>query len=136
VGNLTLITDLKNNVVERNVGLTLINLQLQSQENFSVEFDRNFIRLETPFAISSWITLPMGNAYSFNRLSVGGQTANRRTLALQGRFETGGFYSGTRTQTVLGLTLRAAPGYIFSVNGDWNRVALAEGRFSTNLFAS
>jgi hypothetical protein len=52
---------------------------------------------------------------------------------LNGRFETGGFFSGTRRQTVLGLTLRAAPGYIFSVNGEWNEVDLAEGRFATNL---
>ena len=29
-----------------------------------------------------------------------GQTANRRMLALNGRFETGGFYSGTRQQTI------------------------------------
>jgi hypothetical protein len=33
----------------------------------------------------------------------------------------------------VGLTLRAAPGYIFSVNGEWNTVELAEGRFATNL---
>ena len=49
-----------------------------------------------------------------------GQTANRRMLALNGRYETGGFYSGTRRQTIAGLTVRARPGYIFSFNGEWN----------------
>ena len=33
-----------------------------------------------------------------------GQSAHRRTLALNGWFETGGFYSGTRVQTIAGLT--------------------------------
>jgi hypothetical protein len=132
-GNLTLVTDLRNQLVERNVGLTLLNMQLQSQDNFTVEADRNFVRLQAPFSVSSGITLPAGHAYNFSRFSVGGQTANRRTLALNGRFETGGFYSGTRHQTLLGLTLRAAPGYIFSVNGEWNQVNLAEGRFASNL---
>jgi hypothetical protein len=132
-GNLTIATDLQNQLVERNVGLTLLNMQFQSQENFSIELDRNFVRLESPFAITPRITLPMGTVYSFSRFSVGGQTANRRMLALNGRFETGGFYSGTRDQAVLGLTVRARPGYIFSVNGEWNQVDLAEGRFASNL---
>ncbi len=63
-----------------------------------------------------------------------GQTANRRMLALNGRFETGGFYSGTRRQTVAGLTVRARPGYIISFNGEWNAVDLAEGQFTSNVF--
>jgi hypothetical protein len=132
-GNLTLITNLKNELVERNVHTQLLNMQFQSQETFSVELDRNFIRLEAPFAISQGITLPLGNRYSFTRLAIVGQTANRRKLALNGRFETGGFFSGSRDQTVLGLTVRARPGYIFSLNGEWNQVDLAEGRFTSNL---
>ncbi len=132
-GNLTLVTDLRNQLVERNVGVTPLNLQFQSQDSFTIDVDRNFVRLQAPFAVSSGITLPMGSTYSYSRVSIGGQTANRRTLALNARFESGGFYSGTRNQTVLGLTLRAAPGYIFSVNGERNTVDLAEGRFATNL---
>ena len=132
-GNLTMFTDLRNQLVERNLHLNLANVQFQSQDQVSVEMDRNYIRLETPFPISPGITLPLGNQYSFTRMAIAGQTANLRTLALNGRFETGGFFSGTRRQTVLGLTLRAAPGYIFSVNGEWNEVDLAEGRFATNL---
>src|SRR5688572_6198870 len=132
-GNLTLITNLRNEMVERNVHGTLLNVQFQSQETLSVELDRNFIRLEAPFAISPGITLPAGNSYSFTRFAVTGQTASRRMLALTGRFETGGFFSGSRHQTLLGLTLRARPGYIFGLNGEWNQVDLAEGRFASNL---
>jgi hypothetical protein len=132
-GNLTLITNLRNELVERNVHGTLLNMQFQSQDNFTIEVDRNFIRLEAPFSISPGITLPLGNSYNFTRVAVSGQTANRRMLALNGRFETGGFFSGNRHQTILGLTVRARPGYIFSLNGEWNQVDLAEGRFASNL---
>ena len=132
-GNLTLITNLRNELVERNIHGTFLNVQFQSQDTFSVELDRNFILLEAPFPISPGITLPAGNSYNFTRFAVTGQTANRRMLALTGRFETGGFFSGTRHQTVLGLILRARPGYIFSLNGEWNQVDLAEGRFASNL---
>ena len=62
------------------------------------------------------------------------QTANRRVLALNARYERGSFYSGTRTQTIVGLTLRARPGYIVYMNGEWNDVRLPEGRFSSNLY--
>ena len=132
-GNVTLITNLRNELVERNVHGQLLNVQFQSQDNFSVELDRNFIRLEAPFAISPGIILPAGNSYAFTRFAITGQTANRRMLALNGRFETGGFFSGSRNQTVLGLIVRARPGYIFSLNGEWNQVDLAEGRFASNL---
>jgi hypothetical protein len=132
-GHLTLVTDLRNELVERNVGGTVLNLQFQSQDNFNVDVERYFIRLQAPFPVGPGITLPIGSAYSFSRYALVGQTANLRMLALNGRFETGGFYSGTRNQTVLGLTLRAAPGYIFSVNGEWNQVDLAEGSFASNL---
>jgi hypothetical protein len=133
-GGLEVFTDLHNNLLERNVNLTLANIQFQSQEQFSVEASRNYERLDTPFAISQAITLPMGADYTFSRIAFSGQTANRRILAFNGRFETGGFYSGTRRQTVAGVTLRARPGYIFSFNGEWNEVDLAEGQFSSNVF--
>jgi hypothetical protein len=133
-GGLEVFTDLHNNLLERNINLTLANVQFQSQEQFTVEASRNYERLDTPFAISRAITLPMGADYTFSRIAFSGQTANRRILAFNGRFETGGFYSGSRRQTVAGVTLRARPGYIFSFNGEWNDVDLAEGQFSSNVF--
>jgi hypothetical protein len=65
---------------------------------------------------------------------VRGQTANRRVLALSGRYETGDYYSGTRRQSVIGLNVRLRPGYIVYTNAEFNDVRLAEGRFSTNLY--
>jgi hypothetical protein len=99
-----------------------------------VEVDPTYVMLDRPFNIAPGITMPAGAEYRFTRVALRGQTANRRVLALNGRFETGGFYSGHRNQTILGLTVRARPGYIFSLNGEWNDVDLAEGSFTSNVF--
>jgi len=133
-GGLELFTDLRNNLLERNVNLTLLNMQLQSQDQFALETSHTYERLDAPFTISPGITLPFGAEYNYSRFALTGQTANLRTLAVSGRFETGGFYSGSRRQTIAGLTIRARPGYIFSFNGEWNSVDLVEGAFTSNVF--
>jgi hypothetical protein len=132
--NLEVVTDLQNQLQERVLNLTAFSMQFHSQDNFGFEVDPTYVRLDRPFEISPGITMPMGAEYRFTRFAVRGQTANRRVLALNGRFETGRFYSGHRDQTVLGLTVRARPGYIISLNGEWNQIDLAEGSFASNVF--
>jgi hypothetical protein len=133
-GDLELLTDLENQLLERSTTLRLFYVEFHSQDNFSIESLPTHERLDSPFLISRGITLPIGAEYDFTRFAVRGRTANRRMLALEGRFETGGFYSGTRDQTIVQLTLRARPGYILYLNGEWNRIDLAEGTFSTRLY--
>jgi hypothetical protein len=130
---LDLQTDLDNTLLVRTVGLTILDTQLHSQDSFAFGATTTHERLDTSFIIQN-VTLPAGTEYDYSRFWVRGQTANRRVLALNARYERGDFYSGTRTQTIAGLTLRARPGYIVYMNGEWNDVQLAEGRFSTNLF--
>jgi len=132
--DLQVVTDLRNQLLERTLDLTLLAMQLHSQDNFGVDVQPNLVRLDRPFPISPGITMPLGAEYAFTRFAVRGQTANRRMLALNGRFETGGFYSGHRKQTTLGLTIRARPGYIVSFNGEWNDIDLLEGSFVSNVF--
>jgi hypothetical protein len=55
-------------------------------------------------------------------------------VAVRGGFDTGTFYSGTRHQTVLNVTLRLGPGYIAYLNSEWNQVSLAEGRFRSDVY--
>jgi hypothetical protein len=127
-------TDLQNQLLERSVSLTLLQMQFHTQDFFGIEATPTHERLDAPFAISRTITLPPGSQYDYTRLSIRGQTANHRTLSVGARIETGGFYSGTRRQTVLALTLRAAPGYIIYMNSEWNQVRLREGAFATNVY--
>ncbi len=127
-------TDLQNNLLLRTMTLNILETQMQSQDSFAFSISRTRERLDAPFAINRNIELPAGAEYEYARFQFRGQTANRRVLAASWRYEVGDFYSGTRRQTVLGLTLRARPGYIVYLNGEWNEVELAEGRFTSNLF--
>ncbi len=129
-----ILTDAQNRLLERSVTLPLLEVQFHSQDNLGVEVTPTRERLDAPFPISRGIVLPAGAVYGYTRVYARGQTANRRMLAINGRVETGGFYSGTRRQTVVGLTVRARPGYIVYVNSEWNQVRLAEGQFATNVY--
>ena len=127
-------TDLRNDVLERNVDFTLLQVNLHSQDNVSFSTSRRYDRLDEPFAVTRGITLPLGASYTASRYHVWAQTANRRVIAVNGRYDTGDFYSGTRTERSLNLTVRARTGLIVGVNGEWNSVELPEGRFSTQLY--
>ncbi|MBI4885478.1 MAG: carbohydrate binding family 9 domain-containing protein [Acidobacteria bacterium] len=127
-------TDLHNELLSRDINLSLFGLNTQQQENLFVSAIRRRERLDAPFAISKTITLPMGAIYETTRFRVQGQTANRRPVALFARVETGDFYSGTRVERQANLSIRLRPGFFIFLNGQWNNIQLAEGRFTTRLF--
>jgi hypothetical protein len=133
-GGVDVQTDLQNELLTRSVDLTLVQVNLHSQDNVALATSRRYERLDAPFDISDGIVLPAGAAYHFTRYRVSGQTANRRVLAVNGRYEVGDFYSGTRTERVLNMGIRARPGLIVYLNGEWNAVALPEGDFTTRLY--
>ncbi|MBI3049083.1 MAG: carbohydrate binding family 9 domain-containing protein [Acidobacteria bacterium] len=131
---LDLMTDLKNELLMRELDLSVFGVSTHTQDNVFVSVINRRERLDTPFAISRGITLPVGSEYEFTRYRVVGQTANRRTVAVNGRVEVGDFYSGTRTERQLNLSLRLRPGYFLFLNGQWNNITLPEGRFTTRLY--
>jgi hypothetical protein len=131
---LDLQTDLGNELLSRRVELKVLDMTFHSQDSFFVTASRTAERLDEDFAISRGIRLPAGAQYGFNRIIVQGQTANRRVLAVNASYETGGFYSGTRDTTIMNLTVRARPGLIVYASTEWNAVDLPEGEFSTRLY--
>ena len=54
-------------------------------------------------------------------------------FSVNGTVEWGEFYSGDRTQYLLQVVVRPRPGLLATLSGDWNRVELAEGSFSTRV---
>ena len=132
--NVDVMTDLKNDLLNRQLDVTLFSIMMHSQDHVAINAVRRQERLDTPFRISRNITLPTGAEYDYSRLRVFARTAERRMLAVSGRYETGGFYSGDRTQRQVNVTLRARPGYIVYVTGEWNSVTLPEGHFTTRLY--
>lgn len=133
-GGLNVQTDLRNDLLSRSIDLSLFQVNLHSQDNLSFSMSRSYERLDEPFELTDDITLPLGAAYDFSRYRLWVQTANRRVLALRMVLSAGDFYSGTRAERDLNLTLRARPGLILGFNGQWNSVELPEGNFSTRLY--
>jgi hypothetical protein len=128
------LTDLGNGLLKRNIIIQPAQMQLHSQDNFRLTFFRRYERLDTPFPITREITLPLGAAYTFQRYRLFASTANRRRVTANGSIEVGEFYSGRRSDQGITVSVRVRPGLFFSAAGQWNRVRLPEGRFTTRLY--
>ena len=132
--NVDVMTDRQNDLLTRQVDVTLFNITLHSQDHLAINATRRRERLDGPFRMSRGITLPRGADYDYARFRIFARTAERRMLSVNGRYETGDFYSGTRTQRQVNLTVRGRPGLIVYVGGEWNAVKLPEGHFTTRLY--
>jgi hypothetical protein len=121
-------------LLKRNIVVQLAQVQFHSQDNFRLTVTRREERLDTPFALTPQIILPLGGSYTFHRYRAFASTSNRRKLAVNASIEVGQFYSGTRTEQQVGVAARARPGVFLFLTGQWNHVTLAEGRFTTSLY--
>ena len=133
-GAMTVQTDLRNKLLQRGIEATLVQANLHSGDNVGLLAANRRERLDAPFELTDDITLPMGAHYSFTRLRLFGNTAGRRKLSFNGRYEVGDFYSGTRTERQLNVNIRLRPGFFMNLNGQWNRIELPEGAFATKLY--
>ena len=128
------LTDLNNDLLKRNIIIQPAQVQFHSQDSFRLTFFRRYERLDTPFPITREITLPLGAAYTFHRYRLFASSANRRRVAVNGSIEVGEFYSGRRADQGMTVSVRVRPGLFFSAAGQWNRVRLPEGSFTTRLY--
>ena len=131
--NTTLFTDTKNRLLSRNYGLTPFSVELHSQDRFEFNVDPTYERLTRDFEIVDGVALPAGGVYRFTRYGIEVSTANRRTLSGFARLEWGDFFSGRRREFAVSLNLRPRPGLLAHLRGEWNKVELDQGRFSTSL---
>ncbi|MGE3842131.1 MAG: DUF5916 domain-containing protein [Vicinamibacterales bacterium] len=123
-----------NTTLTREIEFTPFEIDLHSQDTVGFSVIPSYERLEEDFEISDGVTLPVGTDYHFTRYKVEGETANRRMVAVSPSIEWGSFYSGRRTEVAMELEIRVRPGLKFTAVSEWNRISLAEGRFSTRLF--
>jgi hypothetical protein len=129
---LDMYTDTAGHWTERNNQL-LLDIELQSGDSASFTLNPIYERLPAPFRIASGITLPAGSEYDYMRYSFQFNTANQRMMALNGNVVVGTFYSGHRNELRGTLTIRPRRGVSAQLTGQFNRVELVEGRFSTKL---
>ena len=129
-------TDSNNQWLTRLWNLTVFNLDLQSEDSFSFLVLPEYERLNRDFRVNArdGVSLPQGGEYNFVRYRLTAQTADRRVIAVVPTFEWGGFYSGTRRQLSLDVTVRARPGVIIYTSAELNSVDLPETKFTTRVF--
>ena len=127
-------SDMQNQPLSRLLDLTVLSIETHTQDNFNIHVIPQYERLDRSFPIYSGITLPQGNEYDFVRYRVAGFTASRRLVAVTPSIEWGNFYSGTRRQLNLDVSIRARPGVIVYMGTEFNTVSLPEGRFETRVF--
>ena len=123
-----------NRTLTRELDVTAFDLFTHTQERLEVHVIPTYERLEENFEIAPGITLPVGRHYSFTRYRVEGRTADHRLVSVRPRVEWGDFYSGDRLQLNMNINVRPRPGLLLTFAPEWNRVALAEGRFTTRLY--
>lgn len=126
-------TDVSNRLLTRKLNIMLLDVNLHSQERFSLEVIPTYERLERTFEISPGIELPAGTHYDFVRYKATFNTASRRIFAFQTNLEAGTFFSGTRKQVGVRVGFRPRPGVTVNFDNEWNRISLNEGRFDTFL---
>jgi len=132
--DLSIFTDMQNEVVTREWSLTLAQVDLHAGDNVGLSLMPTHERLEDDFEISPGVILPAGNEYDFTRWRVSAGTANRRIVAVSSSYTWGGFFSGDRQEAQVGLALRPRPGVRVNFNAERNRVDLPEGSFTTDLY--
>jgi hypothetical protein len=129
-----LLVDEANDWLTRNIDWQVIRVETHSQDDIGFTIQPQYERLEEDFEISEDIILPAGEEYHFNRYRLGGETADRRVAAVRASYEWGGFFSGTRREVNVNLSLRPRPGLRVQMETEWNDVDLAEGAFTTQVY--
>lgn len=114
---------------------TIFNIDFMSDEMVMLNITRDYEFLNHPFDIrrDGTIVIPEDeyvNWFLGSRFA----TASYRTLAIVLEFETGGFWSGTRSELGTELVLRPFPGIDLTAEYVRTDVDLNEGDFSTDLF--
>jgi len=118
----------------RRPDLQALRLELQSGDFFELHLFPLFERLPRDFPIFGAVTLPAGSTYTFFRRQYQVRSAGRRLVSVNGQYEDGSFYSGSRRQVTGTVNLRPRSGVLLGMTADYNDVDLREGRFSTTLW--
>jgi hypothetical protein len=131
-------TTLDNERIARNLAIQPFQVELAANDRFGVLLLPRSEQLDSPFSINispgRRVTLPRGSSYDFVRYQVNWNTSNRRTVAWQGRYEAGDFYSGSRKEFVSNVTFRILPGVFVYTAAEFNTIALPEASFKTRLY--
>ena len=129
------IMDSRNNLLTRDIGLNLIQINTHWGDNIRFEISPRYERLDGDFKMNdNKIVLPGGAEYTFTRYVVNAGTGNSRAAAINAFYARGSYFSGDRWDFSPGISVRPRTGTLIELNGEWHRISLPEGAFTTRLF--
>lgn len=129
-----LTTDLENGLVTREYSLTPFDVNFHSGDGLSYEVQPVTERLERDFEISDGILLPVGSRYSWVEHRLSAELADRRPVSASVEYSAGGFFSGTRREIGVEMSVRPRRGINIGVEVEYNDVDLDEGSFITRVY--
>jgi hypothetical protein len=125
---------LENELVDRNIQLTPLDIEFHSGDGIEFAVFNQTEQLDEDFEISDGVVIPMGPRYEWNRFQVEAESADHRKLAASAELSFGDFWSGSRRELNLEVTLRPRPGIFLQFASEYNDVDLPEGAFTTRLY--
>ena len=118
--------------VETRQGEVELQTEFSSGDQVQFTYENNYEFLFDPFEITDEVTLPVGG-YPFRRFRVAYEMGPQRAVSGWWRFNTGGFFSGTRTEVGYGGRVEVTPQFSLEPDVSQNWVRLEEGDFTTTL---
>ena len=126
-------------VVETRLAQGMFGIELENSDEFSAEYTRSYEFLDKPFNIGPDVTIPVGG-YRFQDILATYRFGRQRVLSGNIAFQHGSFYGGEKTTVELGLgggfrggRLQITPQLAVEPGVSFNRIALPQGRFTTEL---
>ncbi len=115
--------------------ITLLGIDFHSGDGFNVEVKHLRERLDEDFDIHDGVTIPIGD-YEVLSWQAFLMTASKRKISTRLRASGGEFWSGSKHEYSVDLSVRPVSGISQEVEYEWNNVSLPEGDFTTNVIRS
>ncbi len=126
------VSDLHNVVQSWDVFSAPVNIEMESGDRFEFNYMPQYERLTEPFPISDGVTIPIGS-YRMTRWGVQVETADKRPWVVETQYNWGEFYSGTRREMQVELTIKPSTHVAGAIGIERNDITLREGSFRTQV---
>ncbi len=112
----------KLDVQSQSINLQALNIELNSQDGFSVGFSNSKEGLEGPFMISRGVVIPEG-MYSFDTLNLSVRSGDQRAIGGGFFVNDGEFYDGERFGVTTFIGWRPSPHFRTNLNYQYNEIS-------------
>lgn len=109
-----------------------ISINFRDGDNFSINRNMRFERLDEEFMLRSGVTIPTGD-YAFNDWNLSFRGSGGRKFTGNVSVTQGDFWTGTQRQTRLGVRYRHNIHFMTQVDLARNKIDLDDGSFKTDL---